>query len=490
MNRHLRAALALVAGVVLVTSSVMVGVGPVPQSASPVEDASAQAWLEKCKAGPVFIHTLAWTNMCPDSSKALEEADANETLSAIYSSASQQAQNNDVALTSMGNYLEDTQSIALMHGKNEFVRYINGGKTEAEAKIAAQEAIQEYYATKQRQLISQWNTAAEVAITANARAVNTSSVANDTVYAHDTAGAGRFRYKGDTHGNYTLANNETVEVTQLRVQQDLCCGKPIHNVDPVSDGENSYHVRASAPDAVSESYVTLVKPGRFHNQWENILDQKGAASARMSTYANAAWEAYQNGDISTEDMVDPYMGMRQYSPEGDYGAYTQRSLAAMGLSGPYNLSNVGHMNVTYQNTTYSGVLMSDGTPPGGYQVGSTYNASEINGSQFVALRQGGTVKLEGQFTLSAVTRPDGTEVADNETVEYREVEYNVSNASEFVAMQEQLRELQAQINARQQRLRNSGGGGFLSGGLNLGLGLGIGLPVLLIAGGALLLANN
>jgi hypothetical protein len=121
-------------------------------------------------------------------------------------------------------------------------------------------------------------------------------------------------------------------------------------------------------------------------------------------------------------------------------------------------------------------------------VNTTYNTSTIAGPQWVALEDGGSHKLDGEFTLQSATRKNGTAYTENETIGYSAVNYTTSNMTELKELNSQLRELQAQIDARQQRLRNSGGVGWLPdfGGLNVGSVA----PVVLIAGGALVLLGR
>ena len=149
------------------------------------------------------------------------------------------------------------------------------------------------------------------------------------------------------------------------------------------------------------------------------------------------------------------------------------------------------MEVSANGSTETGMLLSDGTPAsGGFSPGETYNADSLSGSQLLLTQDGEVRELSGQFTLGNVTRPDGSRVGANETLRYPETNYSTANLTELQSLNDQMNELQAQINARQQKLRNSGGGaGWLP---NLGgLDLGRVAPVVVIAGGALvLLARN
>ena len=145
----------------------------------------------------------------------------------------------------------------------------------------------------------------------------------------------------------------------------------------------------------------------------------------------------------------------------------------MGVNPPDNLSSVGTMEVTdlESGATHTGVLLSDGLPQSGeFVVGQTYNAANLTGPQYVMDRESEqTHRLNGQFRLDNVTTMDG---ANQSSVAYRDVRYQSTNLTEYKQQQEDLRETLAEVEARQQKLRDPGvGGGFLGGSIDPGVGI-------------------
>lgn len=493
-------------GVLLVTSaSLGAGLGPGGQF---VEPAAAQdddePIIDTCKVGPFTVAASSWVGQAACDQANTEElagADANETKKEIYRQASIQGQNNHVLLTSFENYLDDTSSIALMEGKNAYIRALNNGSNKTVALGAADDAIEEYYAVKQRNLISSWETNVELYTSAQKTGANTTGMtakfvgpANENLEYYETELADPW------NESLTLLNGTTVDYVALNGRIEQGGSSQSGTIIELTSGERSFdgeQYSAFAVEAANSSLENLEfwNFAQYESRWSEIGTQSTDVKAQIETFVNNTFDSYQQGDINSTELVDPYLGARDYSAENasQFQSWALRSLTALGLDSPDNLSSVGRMNVSANGSTYTGILMSDGNPDGGFTVGETYNATNLTGLQFVALDDGGTHELTGEFTLESATGADGTEYESGENITYTNITYETAGTEEFKALQDQLDNLSAEINARQQRLRNSGGGGGLFPGFDFSLGGGLGVPTIaLIAGGAgvLILSRN
>ena len=512
MRRALRQPLAVVFAVLVVSAGALGSVVLVDDDVRTLDDASDQ-FIQKgdALAGVVAVGVVGlavgaavYSQYASDTNtEDLQKADALETKKAIYDQASIQKENNDLVQTAYGNYLNDTQSIALMEGKNAYIRALENGSTESVARNRATEAVADYYAVKQQNLAASWNVTATVWNSSRTTAANTTDVGAGFVTFSTNNGLGEWGSKSQDDGviyegmqtadlQLVNATSETVLApefwmrdsgnsnTELAHPQN----QPSHN--PHGGDRDVKTLAVRAPTSNYET-LTLVEFQSVISQWDRIETQNTEVQGKLDAFVNNTYDSYQQGEINTSDLVDPYLGAREYSPETS-DTWNLRTLASMGLNSPQNLSSIGVMNITTDGQTYSGVLMTDESPAGGFVVNQTYNTTQLNGSQFIAELDGGTLELEGTFTITSAETTEGEAYADGESIEYRDVSYETANTEEFQALQQQLDELTAEINARQQNLRNSGGVGWLPD--FGGVGLGTAAPVLVLAGGALVLLNR
>lgn len=467
----LRTFAAVLFGALLVSSLAIGGPG--------VESAAAE-W-EICSVGMMQVVTYDAFDIydCQPETDAdkLQQADAEETEKEIYDQASIQKQNSDHTLNAYGNYLSDTQSIALMEGKNAYIRALENGSSESVARNRATEAVADYYATKQKNLIAGWNITVVTMNSSRHTAENTSGV--NARYVTLEADSGE---DGGSHVNESFPTNNTRSVTLVNssstgimqvmvaynsVNFDSPTYEPADFLDPFAQHGSTENTELKylyvKPPNSNYDRVTVVRVSDYQDKWDRIETQNDQVQAELDTFINNTYDSYQQGEINSSDLVDPYLGAREYSPENSSGfqSWTLRTLSSLGLNSPENLSNMGRMNVTYNGVTYTGILMSDENPEGGFTVGETYNATKLNGSQFVALDSGGSQPLEGNFTLKSAETADGVTIEKNESITYNQISYETTNTSEFKELQSQLDNLTASINERQQVLRSGGGsGGF------------------------------
>lgn len=425
----------------------------------------------------------------------LERIDALETKISIHGGAATQKQNNEIVSDSFGNYLEDTQSIALMEGKNAYIKALNNGSTQSAAEIAATQAVSGYYAVKQEQLIASWNTSSTVANRSHNVAENTTGIDGSFIRS-TTSGATSVIFQENETGTTTVSlvngTTETALTLQLTfdgLDQETIIG-PTTGDSQIGDSTSSRLI-VQAPN---ENY----EPLRFQDfsvyadRWTKIEEQNTDVQAQVDSFIDNTYDSYQEGTINNTDLVDPYLGAREYAPEGEFNSWALSSMASLGVEPPENLSSVGEMEVTdlENDVTYSGILMSQETPSGGYALNTTYNASEIGGMQMIVTEDENSHEFEGAFVVESATDADGDEFAQNESITYRNIEYNTTDTEDYQNLMQNLTELQAEVEAKQQQERNSGGGGGLfPGGLGSIGGVG-GVALLAAAGGAFLLARD
>jgi hypothetical protein len=517
-KRAFQAFAAVIFGVMLVTAAALGGVWATNPHVDSFEDATneivgtGEALLGVGTAAVVGVAIggaaakLYYDTKADIKQEKLQQADALETKKSIYQSANVHSQNNQIIQTAYSNYLNDTQSIALMSAKNAYIRALENGSSEPAARTSAREAVADYYSKKQQNLITSWNTAMVLFNSSEHTEENSTGVSESYVQLSYTAtGADSL----DIHSTdvkdvgqtqVQLLNSEAANISTARIYIDHGAyhTPSAHFVDPVANCPSTgvqadvHHVSVQPPSDNFQTSIEYANTSEYHQKWDRIKQQNNAVQSQIDTFINNTYQAYPKGDINPSDLVDPYLGTREYAPQNSsqFQAWALQSLSSLGLNSPENLSNVGHMTVVEGTNSYDGILMSDENPRGGFVVGNTYNASNLDGPQFVAPNDGGLVELEGEFTLKSAETAQGQTVEKNETITYRNVTYETANMTEYRNLQQELDKLQAQVNARQQNLRNSGGGFLPDFGLGGIGGLGVPVMLLLLAGGAVLVLGR
>lgn len=432
----------------------------------------------------------------------VESTDAEQAKIDIYSSGSAAHDEAEVALTSINNHLEDSKEIALMVGKNAAIEAYMNGSSEIQAEQAAKNAIEDYYTRKELTLIKSWNV--------------TSTHAN---YLDETSenesGIGTFYVEGDSYnvgggqistlptdfegfgGNRTvgLSNGSSHKIITLYVNA-YSDGSPYESgtvsfLDETyfsgSNNEGDYtrnvagvNINAQDISGANYSQFQYIDFSEYQSAWNKIDTMQSDTKSEIQVFVNTTYPEWEAGAINESQLIDPYLGSRYYSPNGDFENWALRTYSAMGLGSPKNLSSFGSMTVTSGGESATGILMSKGIPEGGtFETGKTYNATELAGMQYVIGSSKGEMwEVTGEFTIESMTDSDGETV---QNVTYRNVTYESANLSEYQELAEELQQLRQEIEQDQQEALGGGGSSPAGDLIDWLFGSTYGIPNALIA---------
>lgn len=427
------------------------------------------------------------------------ETDATQTKIDIYENGKTTRAQDDVLYTAYGNYLKDTQEVALMVGKNAYVRALNNGSTKSAALSAAKDAVSDYYATKQINLVKTWNNSVVNAEYLQEVARNETNVSylfpSNVTFSY----AGQYAQTDSDHYYYenydrgvtvslTTTNGSTVMAKTVHlIYTESADGTEHHNVTftdfPVvidtynGGGGSGYnaHVSGARIDAPSNDYdwAKYANWSTLNDYWSKIETQENEVHAQLETFVNNTYDKYKEGSINDSELIDPYIAQRSYSPESGFQSWAALSLAELGANTPKNMDNVGNFTVVDDGYTYHGILLSDTNPDGGkFKANTTYNASNITGEQYVVTASQ-VHTLNASFRIEGITNADGEQV---QNVTVRNITYETANLTRFHDMIKRLEETREEVEAMEQSLF---GGGGSSGSIT---------PTQMVIGGAALLA--
>jgi len=417
------------------------------------------------------------------------ELNKNETHISVYQTTQQTNYTAYILNNSYSNFNEGYENDALIAGKNAYVKALVNGTSESVARSRARQAVRDYWTIHQISLIKKWNKTAK----------EYNYVANKVLSSPELNSSEVFYKEGrtDVLAQSTLSTDTTqtvngTTVTNLEwatdVQSDSGQWRNFSIANALYWYDDGYDLPLRTPYTMSaapyeSSDVPMNAHVKFARQWLEIRQSSQETVDAVDTFANQTYEEYQEGQINTSDLIDPYLARSELGPvnNSDYQTWVLETLGNLGARTPDALESTGRMVIVDNetNTTYEGILLSQELPANDtFEVGTTYNASTIGGGQFVATPNG-TVELTGEFTPTEFVTKDGTE---QDSVQYKNITYETADLSEYKSLMENLTQLNAEIDALQQDAATGGGGGLPGPDLTQQQ-----LVILAIAGGAVIL---
>ncbi|AUG48539.1 hypothetical protein BVU17_13760 [Haloarcula taiwanensis] len=398
--------------------------------------------------------------------------DTAQVKTDIYQSALNSNASTDNTLTVLNNDLKDAKTQARIEGKNAYIRALNNGSSKSAAKNAAKEAVSDFYATHQRNLLAEYTLTVShfkyLRSTALNESIDSSYVDTDDQSLSST---GDYTYNwNQPTDSVTLTDGTTEDYTYVQISKTYGPGGDTETYDhyitntaksgaTLGISAKSLGVHGYSSDT---SYVAVVPFERFQSTWTTIENQDQTVRNEMDTLAENTYSAYQAGEINNSDLVDPYVLASQQSPGDDFQGWAAAQLTLLGTNSPENFDQIGSFQITTESgTQYEGVLFSQENPASGqFENGTTYNTSNIGGTQYVVTSDR-IVELDGEFTIDSISTQDGQTV---QNVTIQKTTYETTNVTELKQQYEDLAYKRAQIEAREKALKQSAGGGFLGGG--------------------------
>jgi hypothetical protein len=208
-----------------------------------------------------------------------------------------------------------------------------------------------------------------------------------------------------------------------------------------------------------------------------IQTKRDDVNSQLSGFVNDVYNAYQPGDIPTEEIVDPITASTELKQNYDHFAAQGAHAAMLGISS--SADKTVYMHLLDDDDKIWCDIFTDYVPTDdsgneiGFEVGPTYSPSAWNEPLYVSFEytdsDGNTVsdftQIEQDFTIETIEDADGTQVDSFKT------ESRNNQTSDVQALEEELE----QVRKEQIRLQkesestdgDGGGGGSSDGGSSL-----------------------
>lgn len=438
-------------------------------------------------------------NQIDNAVEDVKEAQDNQTKVDIYSAALAQDSATDPFLSTMNNRLEDSKTVAWTKGEVELAEAYQNGTSLAVARADAKQAEDEYYSRIQRNTLAEWRAEVSAFQNLNSRA-DTEGIKSMPVGGNETVRVGGWPedesdgermfglawtdyegdddlytgsayYQGIENRTVTLANGSTVDVPAIcyKVSDERSSGGPYvgsacyypgGGVDEDSGDEGTasnikgVYVTGNFDSSMDPQMTIDFRD--YEQMWDRSVQMNKEVKNETNTYANETYEAFQDGEINSTDVISKTTAIHEYGAEGDSMSDVIAALASMGVSAP-DLNNTGTMNVSYNGDTYTGMVMAESAPNGSWQANTTYDAGNISGPVWIATTGGEAVEVTGQFTIDSITAKDGSSISNVSTTKYV---YRTSNTTEYQQLLEQMSDLRQELEEREPDTGGGGGGGL------------------------------
>lgn len=342
------------------TATVTVGSRTVPRF-SPVGRAAAIAPAIPIgiAAGAAGLAYLSGTEYWPGNDEDYSGYTGADALQqAIYEGALEMESADERVMTSIENNIQNSDNVALPKGKQAVIEVMNNGGTESEAQTAMQDAIDEYFGTIEKNVVthykSQYNQALhhynQLDAHANIAPKDMLEVwnAGDSVWSTDNGPFWAMYQTDGEQGNYwdlvsydCFGSKSVQDVPVAGYAPDTNTPSLYFAPDPdlaqgladvsqtLTKGEDESRLRASAFESSSTTvYLDVI---RFVNAIDTIQSQRDSVNSTLSGFVADVYAAYEPGDIPTEDLVDPLTAATEMNQDYEDRGLRSAQAAMLGI---------------------------------------------------------------------------------------------------------------------------------------------------------------
>jgi hypothetical protein len=345
--------------------------------------------------------------------------DSNVTEQAAYNSMVSVRGQYDSYMSLVEGSRSETKVAMQMEAEIAIAEAYQNDESAAQAKAAAADAIDAYAAQRQRNLAVQVNNTLLPSYD-NAMSLKSSADASQLISTGGSADSAGGSDKGDkikSDSLQTTSRTDTQGNTYYIQTFDDNYGKEFFDVG-VARG--AVFVDPPSGSGYDKLRIDIARA------WEQRIWLENAhadVESNVNSLVDETYPAYEAGELNASDVISRNNKVYNLGLNGTENGTFANNLAAysaLGVESP-NLTDVGTMTVEHDGISYEGVIYSTTEPPNGtWDVGTTYNASTLNGSQFLVTVESNEVTLDGEFTVTAVTGPDGAELTSAEVTTYKQ----------------------------------------------------------------------
>jgi hypothetical protein len=386
-----------------------------------------------------------------------KSAEANQTMVDIYQTANADKAQEKLYLQEKENFVNQSASIAYSKGEAAAIDAIRANKSRSTAKTWFDKNATQYLAKQEMQMVLYWNVTAREGLTL--QDVNEGEDYIYDGYVHYTGGQGYQQGNSTTFLDVdytekeTLINGTLVNVLTPKIKEGGRAKwlNPYRYGDDLWDTGDDFSWQVNPPNS-SVGNVTFGRASEYWRVIEGIRSTESEVHTNGDAFVDGMFDGLSNGTIDRGNLsqyASPTTLGQEYATNFNstgYPVYALGSLGAAGVSVP-DLNATGSMTVeTANGTTYTGFVMSQVEPAGGWEANTTYDGTTMGGLQFILTENGTRVDLEEQFTITEIRNREGERI---QSINVSKPSYEVADVSAYRERQALLEDFRAVLEERE-----------------------------------------
>lgn len=406
----------------------------------------------------------------------------------IYEDALEAKSTDERVMTSIRNNIQSSQNVAIAKGKAALVTKLNEGATESEANTAMTNAVNEYYATIQKNILThlraQRDKLRDMVGSLEAHPDTSGQVPTIKLYNKDNTPGykGVNGFNGHTADEYagtdsiSLVNGESVDFSYIDIVHSAVTTEFRWKPTVTVNSEPKEILKFQSP----EGNTTVYGFDRVVNAFEDCVSRRDEVNSQLVGLASDLYNNYEPGEIPTEEVLDPVTAATELGNNTGLSVReAQAGMMGIPTSAGFSLrlelrdGSGGTYEVDAEIYTNAQPNDSDGNPAG-FKVGNTYDPDNFEAPIFVSYeyvdpetgeRSTDFTEIIEPFTVLEATDQEGNEVTEVTPTSRTAQTADISSIEEELAS---IREEQQRLLEKSQSPGGAGAGWFGGGSVNVG----------------------
>lgn len=395
-------------------------------------------------------------------------ADALKTQ--IRAQATQMLTVDERVMTSIENNLANSETVAFAKGKAAAITEMNAEAPEADAVTAMETAVDDYYSTVQKNIVTHVDQMASTWLHhLNMVDAHADLSIPDVFYINLDSRNDATYFNGYTEESKTATtlNGDTIDsVRYVGIEYETGGG---------TFGDTGMGWKAAMRNADiagvkdPDSNIPYMDSFRAESAFGSAASRASTVKTKLEGFVSDLYAEYGAGDIPTEDVIDPVTAATQLGQNtGMAGQAAEAAMLGIPTSASFSLwlelQDADGNTTEVEAEMYTTASPTDGSGnETGWEVGTTYDPANFDPPIYVAYeyidpdsgeKSSDFIELDHPFTVIEATDAEGNEVMNVQNEE------RITQTADVTKLEEELQQLRDEQQRLQEEAQSAGGFSF------------------------------